>query len=368
MPKNWCLRTVVWEKTPESPLNSKEIKPVSLKGNQPWILIGRADAEAETAIFWSSDANGWLIGKAPDAGKDLRQKRRAHKRMRWLDGITNAVNMNLGKLQEMVRDREAWHAAIHGVTKSWTWLGNWTATAINIVTCFITYCEHISMRLNIYNNILASWKLNVTFSFISTNCCITLLLTRVLGLPQSIKLTRHQTSNTGMALLGSLQLQGEVRTNNRFPCLLLPAPRGMASSFFIWEESRGVFRRQARGVALMFWPPLRWCFASWITALSWWGGFSNSMKLWAMLCNDIQDGQVILKLWYAVYKHVDPRPVKPQDWWCWCLFTSPPTHQKSVQELINPSFTIKLVMIYLIWRHLVLRILACCVPLCLAEE
>ena len=73
-PKNWCLRTVVLEKTPESPLNSKEIKPVSLKGNQPWIPIGRADAESETAIFWSSDENSWLIGKAPDAGKDLGQK------------------------------------------------------------------------------------------------------------------------------------------------------------------------------------------------------------------------------------------------------------------------------------------------------
>ena len=69
MPKNWCLWTLVPDKTPESPLDSKEIKPVNLKGNQPWILIGRADAEAEAPVFWSPDGNNWLIGQIPDAGK-----------------------------------------------------------------------------------------------------------------------------------------------------------------------------------------------------------------------------------------------------------------------------------------------------------
>ena len=73
-PKNWCFQIVVLEETLESPLGSKEIKPVNLKGNQPWILIGRADVEAETAVFWSSDVNSWLIGKVPDAGKDQGQK------------------------------------------------------------------------------------------------------------------------------------------------------------------------------------------------------------------------------------------------------------------------------------------------------
>ena len=72
--KNWCLRTVVLEKTLESPLDSKEIKPVNLKGNQPWILFGRTDAEAEAPVFWSPDANSWFIGKVPDAGKDWGQK------------------------------------------------------------------------------------------------------------------------------------------------------------------------------------------------------------------------------------------------------------------------------------------------------
>ena len=106
MPKNWCLRTVVLEKTPQSPLDSNEIKPVNLKGNQPWILIGRTDAEAEAPVFWSSDANRWLTGKVPDAGKDWGQRRRGCQRMRCLEGITDARNMNLGKLQEMVRVRD----------------------------------------------------------------------------------------------------------------------------------------------------------------------------------------------------------------------------------------------------------------------
>ena len=74
IPKNWCLQTVVLEKTRESNLDSKEIKPVNLKGNQPWIFTGRTDAEAEAPVFWSSDVNRQLIGKVPDAGKDWGQK------------------------------------------------------------------------------------------------------------------------------------------------------------------------------------------------------------------------------------------------------------------------------------------------------
>ena len=121
-PKNRCLWTVVLEKAPESPLDSKEIKPVNLKGDQHWIFTGMTDDEAETPVFWLSDAKRWLT----EAGKDWGQKRKGHQRMRWLDSITEAMIMNLGKLQEIVRDREAWRAAVHGVTKSWTQLGTWT--------------------------------------------------------------------------------------------------------------------------------------------------------------------------------------------------------------------------------------------------
>ena len=145
--KNQCFWTVVLDKTLASLLDCKEIQPVHPKGDQSWLFIGRTDVGAETPILWPPDAKSWLIWKDADAGKYWRQEEMGITEDETVGWHQDSMEMNLSRLQGLVMNREAWRAAVHGVTKSWTRPSDWTE--LNVSPPFETLQSLLSISLRV---------------------------------------------------------------------------------------------------------------------------------------------------------------------------------------------------------------------------
>ena len=149
VPENWCFLTVELEKTLVSPLDCKKIKPVNPKGNQVWLFTEGLMLKLQyfSHLVWRTDS----LEKTLMLGKMEGKRRMERQRMEWLDSITKSMDMSLSKLWEILKDREAWHTAIHGVTKSWTQVRDWTNKQIPL-----TYFTHLSVRQEV------SWEQEAT--------------------------------------------------------------------------------------------------------------------------------------------------------------------------------------------------------------